>query len=62
VACVPGAAFGDSGEGHIRISYAYSLDHIKEACDRMEHFLDELRMKDTVSEEGTVEIIEFRGE
>lgn len=39
VACVPGTAFGDSGEGFIRISYAYSLDHIKEACDRMEHFL-----------------------
>lgn len=62
VACVPGTAFGDSGEGHIRISYAYSLDHIKEACDRMEHFLDELRLKDTVPEEETVEIIEFRGE
>ncbi len=39
VACVPGSAFGESGEGFIRISYAYSLDHIKEACDRMEHFL-----------------------
>ncbi len=62
MACVPGTAFGDSGEGHIRISYAYSLDHIKEACDRMEHFLDELRLKDTVPEEETVEIIEFRGE
>lgn len=39
VACVPGNAFGESGEGFIRISYAYSLDHIKEACDRIEHFL-----------------------
>lgn len=39
VACVPGTAFGDSGEGFIRISYAYSLDHIKEACDRIEHFI-----------------------
>ena len=39
VACVPGNAFGESGEGFIRISYAYSLDHIKEACDRMEKFL-----------------------
>lgn len=40
VACVPGTAFGDSGEGHVRISYAYSLDHIKEACDRIERFLE----------------------
>ena len=39
VACVPGTAFGESGEGFIRISYAYSLEHIKQACDRMEHFL-----------------------
>ena len=39
VACVPGTAFGESGEGFIRISYAYSLDHIKEACDRIEHFI-----------------------
>ena len=46
VACVPGTAFGESGEGHIRISYAYSLDHIKEACDRMEQFLGELRPTD----------------
>ncbi|MDY2957554.1 aminotransferase class I/II-fold pyridoxal phosphate-dependent enzyme [Floccifex sp.] len=39
VACVPGNAFGQSGEGFIRISYAYSMDHIKKACDRIEHFL-----------------------
>ena len=39
VACVPGNAFGECGEGFIRISYAYSLDHIKQACDRIEHFL-----------------------
>lgn len=39
VACVPGTAFGESGEGFIRISYAYSLDHIKEACDRIESFI-----------------------
>lgn len=43
VACVPGTAFGDSGEGHVRISYAYSLDHIKEALDRIEVFLDHLK-------------------
>jgi aminotransferase len=46
VACVPGTAFGESGEGHIRISYAYSLDHIKEACDRIERFLSDLKMTD----------------
>jgi aminotransferase len=43
VACVPGTAFGESGEGHIRISYAYSLDHIKEACDRIERFISDLK-------------------
>lgn len=42
VACVPGNAFGEHGEGFIRISYAYSIDHIKEACDRIEHFLKTL--------------------
>lgn len=43
VACVPGNAFGPSGEGFIRISYAYSLDHIKTACDRLEHFLQNIK-------------------
>lgn len=43
VACVPGTAFGESGEGHVRISYAYSLDHIKEALERMEVFLEHLK-------------------
>lgn len=33
VAVVPGSAFGASGEGYIRISYAYSLDDLKEALD-----------------------------
>lgn len=42
VACVPGSAFGQHGEGFIRISYAYSIDHIKEACDRIEQFLQNL--------------------
>lgn len=42
VACVPGNAFGQHGEGFIRISYAYSIDHIKEACDRIERFLSNL--------------------
>ncbi len=39
VAVVPGSAFGDSGEGYIRISYAYSLKHLMEAMSRIEDFL-----------------------
>lgn len=42
VATVPGSAFGDSGEGYIRISYAYSLKHLMEAMKRIEKFLDKL--------------------
>lgn len=42
VACVPGNAFGPSGEGFIRISYAYSIDHIKEAMNRLEKFIKDL--------------------
>ncbi|MFI3206369.1 MAG: aminotransferase class I/II-fold pyridoxal phosphate-dependent enzyme [Clostridia bacterium] len=43
VAIVPGTAFGESGEGFVRISYCYSLQHIKEALKRMKEFLDELK-------------------
>lgn len=43
VAMVPGDAFGDSGEGFVRISYAYSLDHISEALDRTGVFLKQVR-------------------
>lgn len=43
VACVPGDAFGPHGQGFIRISYAYSLNHIKEACIRIEHFLQQFK-------------------
>ncbi len=39
VAVVPGTAFGPSGEGHIRCSYAYSIDNIKAALERMERFM-----------------------
>ena len=39
VAVVPGTAFGDSGEGFIRISYAYSLDDLKIALDRIRKFV-----------------------
>lgn len=42
VAVVPGNAFGASGEGFIRISYAYSLAHLQEAIKRMEKFLKTL--------------------
>ena len=43
VAAVPGTAFGDSGEGFLRISYAYSLDKLKLAMGRLEHFVNKLR-------------------
>ncbi|MBQ7469268.1 MAG: aminotransferase class I/II-fold pyridoxal phosphate-dependent enzyme [Pseudobutyrivibrio sp.] len=43
VAVVPGTAFGDSGEGNVRISYAYSLENLKKAMDRIEEFINELR-------------------
>ena len=43
VAVVPGTAFGDSGEGFIRASYCYSVEHINEAIRRIDEFLKELR-------------------
>lgn len=43
VAIVPGNAFGDCGEGFARISYAYSVQHISKALERMESFLKSLR-------------------
>ena len=43
VAVVPGTAFGDCGEGFLRISYAYSLDDLKEAIGRLEKFVRRLR-------------------
>lgn len=43
VAVVPGDAFGKSGEGFIRVSYAYSLNHINTAIERIGEFLKELR-------------------
>ncbi|MEE3379190.1 MAG: aminotransferase class I/II-fold pyridoxal phosphate-dependent enzyme [Lachnospiraceae bacterium] len=41
VAVVPGTAFGDCGEGYVRISYAYSLDDLKTAVDRIEEYVRE---------------------
>lgn len=43
VAVVPGTAFGDCGEGFIRVSYAYSIAELKEALGRMERFVEKLR-------------------
>lgn len=40
VAVIPGTAFGDCGEGYIRVSYSYSLGHIMEALSRIEKFID----------------------
>lgn len=41
LAIVPGTAFGKSGEGFARISYAYSIEHLQEAMRRIEEFLKE---------------------
>lgn len=43
VAVVPGTAFGESGEGFLRISYAYSLENLKIALERLERFVKKLR-------------------
>ena len=45
VAVVPGTAFGDCGEGFLRISYAYSLDNLKIALNRMANFVYRLRQE-----------------
>lgn len=42
VAIVPGTAFGDSGDGFVRASYCYSIEHIKEALVRIGEFLKEI--------------------
>ena len=43
VAIVPGTAFGESGEGYARVSYAYSVEHLVEALSRIREFLQELK-------------------
>ena len=45
VAVVPGTAFGDCGEGFLRISYAYSLDNLKVAIGRLNNFVTKLRQE-----------------
>lgn len=42
IACVPGSAFGTSGEGYIRVSYCYSLKELKLALDGLENFIKNL--------------------
>jgi aminotransferase len=44
VAVIPGNAFGECGEGHIRVSYCYSIDNIRKAADRIEEFLSSLKL------------------
>ena len=43
VAVVPGTAFGDCGEGYLRISYAYSIENLKLALERIERFVENHR-------------------
>lgn len=43
VAVVPGTAFGECGEGFLRISYAYSVEELQEALGRMKRFVEKLR-------------------
>ena len=45
VAVVPGDVFGESGEGHIRCSYASSIEQLQEAIKRMKRFMDTLQSK-----------------
>ena len=49
VAGVPGTAFGECGEGFLRISYAYSLEDLKVALGRLERFIEKLRNEDKAS-------------
>ena len=42
LAVVPGTAFGDSGEGFLRISYAYSLENLKTGLERIRRFVERL--------------------
>ena len=43
VAIIPGTAFGDCGEGFLRVSYAYSIEEVKEALGRLANFVERLR-------------------
>jgi aminotransferase len=43
IACVPGTAFGEAGEGFIRVSYAYSLEELKYATEKIAEFVNKIR-------------------
>ncbi len=47
VAVVPGTAFGECGEGYIRVSYAYSQKHLREAIKKIKEFVDEIKAERT---------------
>ena len=51
VAVVPGTAFGESGEGYVRVSYAYSRKYLKAAMQKIEEFLTELRSKQEIADD-----------
>jgi aminotransferase len=51
VAVVPGSAFGESGEGYVRCSYATSLEQLQEAVKRIERFMNSLKQKENRAEE-----------
>ncbi len=55
VAVVPGTAFGECGEGFVRISYAYSLEDLKEAVGRSERFIERLRISDSQEKQAAGE-------
>ncbi len=42
IAIVPGSAFGECGEGYLRVSYAYSIEELKEALERLKRFISRL--------------------
>ena len=46
VAVVPGSAFGESGEGFVRVSYAYSLKHLMEALEHIAAFVQRHKQED----------------
>ena len=52
VAVVPGTAFGDCGEGFLRISYAYSIENLKKALERIERFVNRLKEEKKPERQG----------
>jgi len=56
VAVVPGDAFGESGQGHVRCSYATSLEKLEIALLRMSHFIDKLKKSSPAQEEPSASV------